>query len=136
MVKAKTLISTMDTTAKPAVFQKALPKLGRSLGKTLGGTAAHGQTMAFMVLAMSQVLHAFHMRSDKSLFKIGAFGNRTLNLAALASLALVALILFTPGVMTAFGLVYLTGELYLMAAGLILAPSVIMELCKLVGLIK
>jgi Ca2+-transporting ATPase len=76
------------------------------------------------------------MRSDKSLFKIGAFGNRTLNLAALASLALVALILFTPGVMTAFGLVYLTGELYLMAAGLILAPSIIMELCKLVGLIK
>ena len=92
--------------------------------------------MAFMVLALSQVFHAFHMRSDKSLFKIGAFGNRTLNLAALASLALVALILFTPGVMTAFGLVYLTGELYLMAAGLILAPSIIMELCKLVGLIK
>jgi Ca2+-transporting ATPase len=106
------------------------------LGKTIGGSAAHGQTMAFMVLALSQVFHAFHMRSDKSLFKIGAFGNRTLNLAALASLALVALILFTPGVMTAFGLVYLTGELYLMAAGLILAPSIIMELCKLVGLIK
>jgi Ca2+-transporting ATPase len=114
----------------------ALSLVAFYLGKTLGGTAAHGQTMAFAVLALSQVFHAFHMRSDKSLFKIGAFGNRTLNLAALASLALVALILFTPGVMTAFGLVYLTGELYLMAAGLILAPSVIMELCKLVGLIK
>ena len=114
----------------------ALSLVAFYLGKTLGGTAAHGQTMAFMVLALSQVFHAFHMRSDKSLFKIGAFGNRTLNLAALASLALVALILFTPGVMTAFGLVYLTGELYLMAAGLILAPSIIMELCKLVGLIK
>ena len=114
----------------------ALSLVAFYLGKTLGGSAAHGQTMTFMVLALSQVFHAFHMRSDKSLFKIGAFGNRTLNWAALASLVLVALILFTPGVMTAFGLVYLTGELYLMAAGLILAPSVIMELCKLTGLIQ
>ena len=114
----------------------ALSLVAFYLGKTLGGSVAHGQTMAFMVLSLSQVLHAFHMRSDKSLFKIGAFGNSTLNWAALASLVLVALILFTPGVMTAFGLVYLTGELYLMAAGLILAPSVIMELCKLTGLIK
>ena len=95
-----------------------------------------GQTMAFMVLALSQVFHSFNMRSDKSLFKIGPFGNSTLNPAALASLALVCFVLFVPGVMTAFGLVYLTGELYLMAAGLILAPSIIMELCKLVGLIK
>jgi len=114
----------------------ALSLVAFYLGKTIGGSVSHGQTMAFMVLSLSQVLHAFHMRSDKSLFKIGAFGNRTLNWAALASLVLVALILFTPGVMTAFGLVYLTGELYLMAAGLILAPSVIMEFCKLVGLIK
>lgn len=114
----------------------ALSLVAFYLGKTIGGSISHGQTMAFMVLSLSQVLHAFHMRSDKSLFKIGAFGNSTLNWAALASLVLVALILFTPGVMTAFGLVYLTGELYLMAAGLILAPSVIMELCKLTGLIK
>ena len=114
----------------------ALSLVAFYLGKTIGGSVAHGQTMAFMVLSLSQVLHAFHMRSDKSLFKIGAFGNSTLNWAALASLVLVALILFTPGVMTAFGLVYLTGELYLMAAGLILAPSVIMEFCKLVGFIK
>ena len=114
----------------------ALSLVAFYLGKTIGGSVAHGQTMAFMVLALSQVLHAFHMRSDKSLFKIGAFGNRTLNWAALASLLLVVFILFTPGVMTAFGLVYLTGKLYLMAAGLILAPSVIMELCKLTGLIK
>ena len=106
------------------------------LGKTFGGTVAHGQTMAFMTLATSQVLHAFHMRSDKSLFKIGAFGNSKLNWAALVSVLLVVFILFTPGVMTAFGLVYLTSKLYLMGLGLILIPSVIMELCKLTGLIK
>ena len=106
------------------------------LGKTFGGTVAHGQTMAFMTLATSQVLHAFHMRSDKSLFKTGVFGNSKLNWAALASVLLVVFILFTPGVMTAFGLVYLTGELYLTALGLILIPTVIMEVSKLTGLIK
>ena len=114
----------------------ALSLVAFYLGKTMGGTLTHGQTMAFIVLAMSQVLHSFHMRSDKSLFKIGLFGNSKLNWAALASVLLVCFVLFVPGVQTAFGLVYLTGELYLMAAGLILAPSIIMEMCKLVGLIK
>ncbi len=113
-----------------------LSLVGFFLGKTLGGTVEHGQTMAFMVLAMSQVLHSFNMRSDKSIFKIGPFGNATLNWAALASLALVCFVLFVPGVMTAFGLVYLTPKLYLIAAGLILVPTVVMEFCKLVGLIK
>ena len=94
-----------------------------------------GQTMAFMTLAISQVLHSFNMRSDKSLFKIGPFGNSKLNWAALASLALVCIVLFTP-VRIAFGLELLTPTLYLIALGLILVPTVIMEFCKLVGLIR
>ena len=91
--------------------------------------------MAFMVLAMSQVLQSFNMRSDKSLFKIGFFTNAKLNWAALASIVLVALVLFTPA-QIAFGLVYLDWELYLIAVGLILVPTVIMEIAKLVGLIQ
>ena len=114
----------------------ALSLVAFYLGKTVGGTLAHGQTMAFMVLAMSQVLHSFHMRSDKSLFKIGPFGNSKLNWAALASVLLVCFVLFVPGVQTAFGLVYLSWELYLIAVGLILVPSVVMEFCKLTGIIK
>ena len=113
-----------------------LSLVGFFLGRTLGGTVKHGQTMAFLVLALSQVLHSYNMRSDKSLFKIRTFGNSTLNWAALASIALVCLVLFVPGVMTAFGLVYLTPTLYLIAAGLILVPTVVMEFCKLVGIIR
>ncbi len=97
---------------------------------------AAGQTMAFMVLALSQVIHSFNMRSDKSIFKIGPFGNRTLNLAALGSLLMVALVLFVPGLNTVFGLVYLTKELYLIGLGLVFVPVVVMEFCKLVGLIR
>ncbi len=94
-----------------------------------------GQTMAFMTLAISQVLHSFNMRSDKSIFKIGPFGNGKLNWAALASLVLVCIVLFTP-VRIAFGLEILTPTLYLVSLGLILVPTVVMEFCKLVGLIK
>ena len=96
---------------------------------------AGGQTMAFMVLALSQVIQSFNMRSDKSIFKIGVFTNSKLNWAALASMVLVLIVLFTP-VRIAFGLVILTPSLYLMAIGLIIIPTVIMELSKLIGLIK
>lgn len=91
--------------------------------------------MAFMVLALSQIVQAFNMRSDHSLFQIGPFTNRTLNGAALVSVLLVALVLFTP-VRIAFGLVLLPAQLYLIALGLILVPVVVMELSKALGLIR
>lgn len=112
-----------------------LTLVGYYLGSTFTGTTAGGQTMAFMVLSLSQVLQAFNMRSDRSLFKTGIFTNKTLNLAVLSSLVLVALVLFTP-VQIAFGLVYLPAELYLYALGLILLPTVLMEISKALGLIK
>ncbi len=105
------------------------------IGKTAGGTLAHGQTMAFMVLATSQVLHSYNMRSDRSLFKINPLSNRTLNISLLISAALMALVLFTP-VRYAFGLELLTLPLYLIALGITVIPIVIMEICKLTGLIK
>ena len=39
------------------------------IGENVTGQLAGGQTMAFMVLALSQVIQAFNMRSEKSLFK-------------------------------------------------------------------
>ena len=69
------------------------------------------------------------MRSERSLFQIGPFSNRKLNGAALVSVLLVALVLFTP-LQTAFGLVALPGELYLIGLGLILVPLVVTELSK------
>ena len=112
-----------------------LTLIGYKVGENVTNTIAGGQTLAFMVLALSQIVQAYNMRSEHSLFKIGPFSNRKLNLAALASLALVALVLFTP-VRIAFQLVILPWQLYLLGIGLILVPLVIMELAKLVGLIK
>ncbi len=95
-----------------------------------------GQTMAFAVLALSQIVQAYNMRSGRSLFKIGPFSNGKLNGAALSSLVLVFLVLFVPGLNTIFGLVYLEPKMYLAALGLILVPLVIMETAKLFGLVR
>ena len=113
----------------------ALALLAFWIGERASGSLAGGRTMAFIVMALSQVLQSFNMRSEHSLFKIGFFSNRNLNWAALLSLLLVALVLFTP-LSVAFGLILLPGHLYLLALGLILIPLVIMEVSKACGLIR
>ena len=105
------------------------------LGEKLTGELAGGQTMAFIVLALSQVVQAFNMRSEHSLFKIGPFTNMKLNMAALASVLLVALVVFTP-LSGAFGLIALPGKCYAIALGLILVPLLAMECSKAFGLTK
>jgi len=105
------------------------------IGSNWTGDVAGGQTMAFMTLSLSQVLQSFNMRSEHSIFKIGIFTNKKLNLAVLGSLLLVLLVLFTP-LQVAFKLIYLPIELYLIALGLILIPTVVMEISKALGLIK
>ncbi len=108
---------------------------GYQLGEQFGGTEAAGQTMAFTVLALCQIVQAYNMRSDRSLFKIGPFSNGQLNRAALISTLLMVVVLFTP-LKTIFGLVTLPYQLYLIALALIFVPLVILEISKLVGLIK
>lgn len=105
------------------------------IGEKTTGTLEGGQTLTFMVLSLSQVVQAFNMRSRHSLFKTGIFGNSKLNGAALISIALVLLVLFTP-LSIPFGLVLLPGKLYLIGLGLILVPVVVMELSKAIGVLK
>ena len=105
------------------------------LGERSTGTLVGGQTMAFMVLALSQIIQSYNMRSERSLFKIGVFTNSKLNWSALASMVLVLLVLFTP-LRVPFGLTILPAWLYLAALGLIVIPVIVMEISKANGLIK
>ncbi len=109
----------------------ALTLIGYKLGEAMTATVEGGQTMAFVVLALTQIVQAFNMRSEHSLFKVGFFSNRKLCGAAALSTLLVLVLLFTP-IGTAFGLVRLPAELYLIALGLIFVPLVVMELSKLI----
>lgn len=112
-----------------------LTLIGFVVGENVTGTLAGGQTMAFMILSLSQIVQAYNMRSDHSLFKIRPFTNHKLNWAALAFILLVCLVLFTP-VGIAFGLITLPWQLYLLGLGLILVPVLVMELSKACGLFK
>lgn len=99
------------------------------------GVLEAGQTMAFLVLSTSQVIQAYNLRSEQSLFKIGPFGNKSLNYSVLISLVLILLVVFTPA-SVAFGLVTLTPAMYLKAFGLALVPLAVMEISKALGLVK
>ncbi len=100
------------------------------VGQKYGGSLEAGQTLAFMVLALSQVVQAYNMRSEHSLFRIGPFKNKTLNLAAIVSTLLVGLVLFTP-IGAAFNVIIFDNAwLYLVGLGLILTPLLVMEVCK------
>ena len=107
-----------------------------AIGRFAIGSFEAGSTLAFFVLAFSQIIQSFCLRSDRSLFRIGFFSNKTLNLAALASVLLTAAVLFLPGVQTVFGLVYLPVWAYLCGLALVLVPLAVMEFAKAVGLIR
>ncbi|MBR2453970.1 MAG: cation-translocating P-type ATPase [Clostridia bacterium] len=108
-----------------------------AFGEGANATAlAKGQTLAFMTLALCQIVQAYNMRSERSLFKIGPFSNRNLNLACLASVVLTAFVMFVPGVRDAFSLVILPWHNYLIGLALSFAPLFVMEAAKLLGFIK
>ena len=109
---------------------------GYWMGKTIGGTHEAGSTCAFIVLSLSQIIHSYNMRSDKSLFKIGMFTNKKLNIVNLISTALIAFVIFIPGVVEAFGMCYLPWQCYLIAVCLSLLPLILMEISKAIGLVK
>jgi len=102
-----------------------LTLLSYFIGRNAAGLPG-GQTMAFFTLALSQVVHSFNMRSEKSLFKTGLFGNKNLNLAVLCSLLMVILVVFTP-VKTFFGIVTLPAIYYLISIVFSLIPVLVME---------
>ena len=92
----------------------------------------------FLVLALSQSLHAYNMRSGHSLFKIGPFTNKFLNWVTLLAFALIAFVLFTPGVMTVFGFgsEYMPWEMYVIGIALAVVPLIVMEIAKALDLVR
>lgn len=112
-----------------------LTLIGFRYGEIITGSLEAGQTMAFIILSLSQVVQSFNMRSNHSLFRIGPFSNKKLNGAATVSLLLVLAVSFTP-LKVAFGLVTLPFGMYAIAVALVFVPLVVMEISKAFGLVK
>ncbi len=93
-----------------------------------------GQTMAFVVLALSELVHVFNIRDNKkSIFKTKVFNNKILIGATLIAAALVFVILLIPGLRTVFSIPILPVGNIIEMAILILSPILIVEIVKLVS---
>ena len=91
-----------------------------------------GQTMAFVTLAFSELVHVFNIRNNKkSIFKTGILGNGTLLLAIAAAALLMLVILFVPALRHVFSIPVLPTSSIIEIVALVLAPIVIVEIFKL-----
>ena len=91
-----------------------------------------GQTMAFVTLAFSELVHVFNVRNNKkSIFKTKVFNNSKLIWAVLGSAVLMGIILAVPALRTIFSIPALPTENILELIGLVISPLIIVELFKL-----
>lgn len=91
-----------------------------------------GQTMAFAVLSLSQLVHVFNIRSKtQSIFKTGILSNMYLVYAVLISFVMMIGVLFIPFLQKIFKVVTLSPRDILIVVGLSFMPIIIVELFKL-----
>ena len=93
------------------------------------GSVVIGRTMAFVVLAFSQIIHSFNVRSKLSLFKTGLFSNPPLIGAAVLSVLLTLAVMFTP-LREIFGISMLSGGQWKWVAVFSVVPAVVLEIAK------
>jgi len=99
----------------------------------IGGSYVYGRTMAFATLSISQLVHAFNMRSETSLLKIDLLGNRYLIWAFFAGLFLQVIVITAPPLAHLFKVAPLPASAWFIVAALCFMPIVIVELEKLVN---
>lgn len=93
---------------------------------------AVGRTMAFAVLSLSQLVHAFNMRGEGSLGKLPFCSNKWLLMAFVVGATLQCVVIMMPPLAGVFQVVPLNGEQWLLTAALALAPLPLVELEKAV----
>ena len=91
-----------------------------------------GQTMAFIVLAFSELVHVFNIRNNKkSIFKTGIGGNKMLFGAIGIAALLMIVVIAVPALRMIFSIPVLPMENIIETIILIFAPILIVELFKL-----
>lgn len=96
----------------------------------------YARTMAFIVLATSQLFYSFTMRNSiKSIFKVGLFTNRFLVVGFIIGFVLQVIVVSTP-LSNAFNMVNLTFKDWDLVIILSLVPLIINEIIKKIKSIK
>ncbi|GAA0784750.1 cation-translocating P-type ATPase [Hathewaya limosa] len=92
----------------------------------------HAQTMAFVVLSISQLVHSLNMRSDKkSIFSLGLFSNKYIIASIIFGIFLQDIIITVPFLAKIFNVHDLTLIDWLFVSGLSLVPLIINEIAKI-----
>lgn len=112
------------------IFVAAMTTCAYWIGASMGGHVT-GQTMAFCVLAFSQMLRAFNQRSNAEPIWVRAEGiNPWLIISFVVSALLMACILLVPALQNAFQLILLDGTQWLIVIGLSLMSILQVEIVK------
>jgi Ca2+-transporting ATPase len=96
-----------------------------------GRTLTEAHTIAFVTMALSQLVHSFNVRSrNQSLFAIGITSNTSLVWAFFLSLVLQLAVVFLPFLQGIFGTTFLRPGDWGLIVGLCLVPLVAVEVVK------
>ena len=105
--------------------------LGRAVMPVAGLADRTANTMAFATLTLSQLFHAYDVRSEeKSLFSIGVLSNPAMNRAFLAGLAMQLAVQTVPFLHTVFSVIPLGLTQWAAVAALAAAPVIVCEIAK------
>ncbi len=97
----------------------------------LNSSVIKAQTMAFTVLVFCQKFHVFNCRSAwDSVFKIGVFSNKMLNLSVLVILSTQLLLIYIPALEGIFKVVPLSAFDWVIVVAASIQPLVLMEVVK------
>lgn len=89
-----------------------------------------GQTVAFLILAYSSILHVFNVRSSQSIFKVNLATNKALIEMALLALAITTAVALLPFTQELFGLVHISLNHWFLVGILSIVPIAVNELIK------
>ena len=89
-----------------------------------------GQTVAFLILAYSSILHVFNVRSTQSIFRVKLSSNKSLFEMAVLAIIITTVIALVPFTQELFGLVPIGLNHWLLAIFLSIIPIFVNEMIK------
>ncbi len=105
-------------------------------GKAGEGPSDHARTFAFVTLICAELIRAFSARSEKvSVFSIGLFSNRYLNISVLISAVLLLVVVYLPFMQPVFHTTAITLREWGIILGLSVIPFAVSEIQKAVSML-
>ena len=96
------------------------------------GNIYYPQTMAFIVLSVSQLVHSLNLRSDKkSIFQVGIFSNKYLILSIILGIVIQDIVTMVPFLASIFKVINLTSKDWLLVITLSITPLILNEIVKI-----